>query len=538
MEYIVDFINRLYPLTLSIVILLIYLWSILDKFEKYTSIKSFIGILIILSLIIHAVCFYINYETEEKIWVWALRDVGLIILSIILFENKILAIVNFLFWLGFGIYWALQLSIQEVYTEFSHQTTSETTESSPSAELLVILKDNDKLPALKNLIAQNNIQFSIKEAFPHLKDKNITDLDNCYIIDVANDEIANQVYEVLSTSNLVETIEWNDKYQAEPIQEAYGAPKTGIIFESINDEKAMEQWALKALEIDNLSKRLKKIKPKKLAKIFILDTGVDATHEDLKNNYFSVNSKYDKDTDKHGTHCAGIAASVTNNAKGIASLNYNNRFCRVTSITVLPGGRGYQETIVDGMIQAADLGADVISMSLGGLSNDKRQMVYEKAVEYCNQKGAIVVVAAGNSNQDAKYYAPACCKNVITVAAVNSNLDKAPFSNYFTVQKYGLCAPGVDILSTVPGDNYEKLNGTSMATPYVSSIVGIMKSIQPDLTTEEVYKLLSTTGMVLEDSKRIGNFIQPVDAIDLLRKKRSNYHWFIKWLLWFFTFKP
>jgi thermitase len=140
------------------------------------------------------------------------------------------------------------------------------------------------------------------------------------------------------------------------------------------------------------------------------------------------------------------------------------------------------------MILAADLGADVISMSLGGPSNDERQRIYEKAVDYCNQKGAIVVVAAGNRSTDAKKYAPASCSNTITVAAVDDELKKARFSNYFTEQKFPIAAPGVNILSTVPNNEYQSFNGTSMATPYVASTIGIMKSIQPALTTKKLTK--------------------------------------------------
>ncbi|GIV43006.1 MAG: hypothetical protein KatS3mg035_0129 [Bacteroidia bacterium] len=539
MENWLEKMGDFYPITLSVIILLIYLWNILDRLERYNGIKSLVGYLIIASLLVHGVAFYSNYGFEDKFWIaWAIRDVFLILLSIILFESPKLAIVSTLFWIGFGIYYGLQIRYVQEGLRFDYQTSSDDLESNPSAELLVILKNNDNSEQLRELINTLKINFKMKPAFPHLKDKGITDLDNCYSIDVDTELDANRVYELLKDSKLIENIEWNETYSLEPEEASTMSLKPVTGYNFINDTKAIEQWALSALEVDELAVTLRKIKPKKTAKIFILDTGVDANHEDLKDNYFSTQSSYDRDTDKHGTHCAGIACSVTNNHKGIASLNYNNRFCKVTSITVLPGGRGTQERIVDGMILAADLGADVISMSLGGPSNDEKQRIYEKAVDYCNQKGAIVVVAAGNSNNDAKNHAPASCSNTITVAAVDDDLKKARFSNYFTEQKFPIAAPGVNILSTVPNNQYQSFNGTSMATPYVASTIGIMKSIQPALTTEKAYEILNITGISVNDKYKVGNFIQPSEAIKELVRKKHSFHWLIEWLIKLFTFKP
>ncbi len=546
MEQYFVIIARFYPITLSTLVIFIYIWNLLDLSNKFSKIKSFLSYLIIFNLVLHFIAFYCNYNSEigvDYFWVfWVIRDLLLIVLSIIAFENKKLAILFTFFWISFGIYWGIKKNlIDELQRDFVKikDWVSELPKSNYSAELLISLNDNSQLPALKNYLNSQSIKFEIEEAFPLIKDKDLTDLDNWYTIDVENDEIANKVYELLKNSKLISSIEWNDKYEVLP-EESNTGHKKPISFSTINDVHSIEQWALYALNIDEFVTKLKRIKPKKISKIFILDTGLDANHEDLKENYFSVSKEYDRDTEIHGTHCAGIAAAVTNNQIGVASLNYNNRFCKVTSITVLPNGKGRQEQIIDGMILAADLGADVISMSLGGPSSDSRQAAYEEAIEYCNKKGAIVVVAAGNNNMDAKYFAPACCSNCITVAAVDSNLRKASFSNYFTEQKYGIAAPGVDILSTTPHNQYKKLNGTSMATPYVSGIIGVMKSIKPNLTTEEAFNILNDTGKILEKNnlshKHIGNFIQPNKAIEKLTRKTYHFHWFIEWLIKLFSF--
>jgi thermitase len=306
---------------------------------------------------------------------------------------------------------------------------------------------------------------------------------------------------------------------------------------SLNDPKISSLWAFNFMDIDKLQMLLKGAKPLKKAKIFILDTGVDAGHEDLAGNYISLTKEYDTDTDRHGTHCAGIANAVSNNMLGIASLNLTGKLVSITSITVLPGGSGRQENIIDGIILAADNEADVISMSLGGASTDKRQKAYEKAIKYANDKGAIIVVAAGNENINAKLAVPASCKGVITVSAIDDKLEKAIFSNYVSDIEYKLSAPGVGILSTTPHNDYQFLSGTSMATPYVAGLIGIMKAFEPKLTTEDVYRILNSAGKETQNTQMTGKLIQPLPAISSIDTKTTQST-IKEYVNKFFAFKP
>lgn len=536
MEKVLDLLAKFYPITLAVLGLGLYKWNYLDQTSKP---KSWLSNLLIIFTIIHLVCFYANYGFEDVwFWIWLGRDVLILVLAIFLYEYPKWRIAFVLFFLGFAGYWLYENHF--IISEKFISTSSDKTEiaADSSAELIVQIYDPAQFNTLRNILEKTSFPFEIHEAFPHISNQGLTELDNCYTINLPNDEAAKQVYELLKKQNNIKTVEWNEPYQLSPIEtNATPAPNPPRSFHFINDEKSAEQWALEALEIDELAKQLRRLRPKKVAKIFILDTGIDANHEDLKENYFSVKPEYDKDTDSHGTHCAGIAACVTNNQRGVASLNFDNRFCKITSITVLPRGRGRQENIIDGMIMAVDLGADVISMSLGGPNVDTKQSLYEQAVDYCNKKGAIVVVAAGNKNEDAKKHVPAACNNTITVAAVDENLQKASFSNYFSEQHYPLCAPGVNILSTVPNNNYKFFNGTSMATPYVAGVLGIMKAIKPELSTEQAFQILRQSGKKLNTSENIGTFIQPSDAIRQLLHTRGNFHWLIEWLIKFFTFK-
>jgi thermitase len=166
------------------------------------------------------------------------------------------------------------------------------------------------------------------------------------------------------------------------------------------------------------------------------------------------------------------------------------------------------------MIMAVDQGADVLSLSLGGESTHRKQKAYEDAVKYASDHGAIVVVAAGNSNSNAKKASPANVEGVITVSAIDQDSRKATFSNTVEDIDMALAAPGVGIYSTLPGNKYGALNGTSMATPYVSGLIGLLKSFNPELSTREVYRILKETGLETKDGQKTGPLIQPLKALE------------------------
>src|SRR5690606_6177610 len=101
----------------------------------------------------------------------------------------------------------------------------------------------------------------------------------------------------------------------------------------------------------------------------------------------------------HGTHCAGIMAAETNNRKGIASMAFHDNLISLMPVKVLNRfGFGTQAQIIKGMIRAVDEGADVLSMSLGGISDAPKQKAYLAAVEYAAGSNAVVITSAGNSS--------------------------------------------------------------------------------------------------------------------------------------------
>jgi len=222
----------------------------------------------------------------------------------------------------------------------------------------------------------------------------------------------------------------------------------------------------------------------------------------------------------HGTHCSGIASAVTNNNEGIAGICWN---CNIMPVRIgYKGslGTAYMDTddSVNGLVYAADNGADVISMSWGG--NSESQLLKE-AIDYAYNKGVVLVAAAGNNNVDLDNYPlpflPAEYENIIAVAATDSSDNRAKFSNYgFQID---VAAPGVNIYSTFPNNSYKKTNGTSMACPYVAGLAALILSKKPDLNPMELRTILHSSTDTINTDKSVG--FGRINAYNALQKTAS-----------------
>jgi len=210
--------------------------------------------------------------------------------------------------------------------------------------------------------------------------------------------------------------------------------------------------------------------------IAILDTGVDLDHPDLANKIVSnidfSTSATTNDVYNHGTHVAGIAAAMTNNAIGVAGLGYTSTIMNVKVLS--DTGSGSYSGIASGIIWAADNGAEIINLSLAGSFGAS---TLEDAVNYAWSKGVVVVAAAGNSGNTTPMY-PAYYTNCIAVAATDINDARASWSNYG--DWVDVAAPGASIYSMRKDNKYGYGSGTSMASPHVAGLAALVFTMVGD----------------------------------------------------------
>ncbi len=232
--------------------------------------------------------------------------------------------------------------------------------------------------------------------------------------------------------------------------------------------------------------------------VAIVDTGVDASHEDLVGHVLPgrdlttrVVASADTDPNGHGTHLAGIVGATAGNGLGGSGV--------APGVTILPvrvldaTGAGFSSQVAAGIVWAADNGADIINLSLGG---PVRSQAQAEAVAYAVSKGVLVVAAAGNDHPtDAAQY-PAALPDVVAVGALTPSGEPASFS---TRGDYvDLAAPGTLISSTVPGNQYAAYSGTSMAAPFVSGVAALLDALHP-MAPADLTALLQSTAVDVAD---------------------------------------
>ena len=241
--------------------------------------------------------------------------------------------------------------------------------------------------------------------------------------------------------------------------------------------------------------------------IAILDTGIDETHPDLASKIVAGHDFYYKDGNPHdlnghGTHVAGIAAAASDNNIGVAGMSWGARLMPVQVLNEL--GVGYTSDLIDGILWASQNGARIINFSLGGYSYSQP---LQEAVNSAHNAGLLFVAAMGNEGSSNTYY-PAAMNNVLAVAATGFYDERASYSNYGN--HCDLAAPGGGFLdpgiySTMPtydvdltlsegySKNYDYLEGTSMATPFVAGLAALIWSRDPSLRADEVQQIMQDT---------------------------------------------
>lgn len=275
-----------------------------------------------------------------------------------------------------------------------------------------------------------------------------------------------------------------------------------------NPQNVDRQWALsKARFIDAWNKTTGSAS----VVVAVIDTGIDQTHEDLKSasvvpGYDFIANKQivvgsDSDDNGHGTLIAGVLGATANNGIGIAGTNWQLTMMPIKALDAT--GNGTAEQVTKAIMWAADHGAQIINLSLGGVGFGQ-DTALANAITYAFRRNIVLVSAAGNDaaavgkDLDAEPVFPICDDNgenmIIGVAAIDVSDQKPGFSNYGK-SCVDVSAPGKRILSTISRDpatgaktanTYAYASGTSLATPFVSGQAALLRALYPDATNRQI----------------------------------------------------
>ncbi|MBM3199424.1 hypothetical protein FJZ53_00705 [Candidatus Woesearchaeota archaeon] len=233
--------------------------------------------------------------------------------------------------------------------------------------------------------------------------------------------------------------------------------------------------------------------------VAVLDTGIHDEHPALAViKEIDYTGEGTDDLHGHGTHVAGIIASTDSTYRGVA---YDASLFNVKVLN--KDGSGYGSDVIKGMEWSIDNGAEIISMSLGAeIDPCDGTDAISQAVDKAVSKGAVAVVAAGNSGPDSgTITSPGCSKKGITVGAVDDNDNVPSWSSRGPTDdgrvKPDLVAPGVTITSTWKDNSFRSLSGTSMSTPHVSGVVALLLETDSSLKPDDIKNVLKSTALNL-----------------------------------------
>ncbi len=308
-------------------------------------------------------------------------------------------------------------------------------------------------------------------------------------------------------------------------------------------ESALRNWGLDNSESPSHieAKRAWKItEGSRKVIVAVIDTGIDATHPDLKDNLwkkpgsseefgfdFVFNKKNPEDTNGHGTHIAGIIGATGKGARGAAGVSPH--------VSIMPiryyADENTQTDTVGNIVKAIDYaianGAHIINFSSEGTGFNVAEY---RAIERASKKGILVITAAGNQgkNNDGVdspcYPASYDLPNILAVAATNKNNSILPISNYGAT-KVHVAAPGEHIFSTAPRGRYSYNTGTSQATAFVTGVAALILSENPNLKPLDLKKIIMNSAdkqPALRNKVASGGRLNAFKALTLAAEQKSG----------------
>ncbi len=273
-------------------------------------------------------------------------------------------------------------------------------------------------------------------------------------------------------------------------------------------------------------------KGKKSITVAVIDTGIDYNHSALAPNMVKGFDFRDNDADPmdltgaqnpgHGTHCGGIIGATGLVDGGIQGISPEVQLMPIRFLGA--DGSGDLDNGIKSIDYAIEKGVQVISASWGAAVPTAEAQPLIEAVKRADAAGIIFVAAAANDGKNndttAMYPTNANTPNMIAVAASNANDTKPYWSNYGKAM-VSIAAPGDAIMSTLPGNKYGNLSGTSMATPLVAGLVAFLKAQDPSLTGAEIRSLMQTTGAKVQIETACNCRIDALASVDALLAKKS-----------------
>ncbi len=379
----------------------------------------------------------------------------------------------------------------------------------------IVLDFNETVPAteinvqLKAIAQQYNVNPRLNSEF--------SEADNIYIL-----EGDKQLLSTLKKSDLAKDTEY--------IEPNYIYRKS----DTPNDPDYGKQWNLRSINVEGAWDETKGSG----ITVAVIDTGISPV-PDLKNTKFVkgydfVNDRIEAlDDAGHGTHVAGTIAQSTNNSYGVAGIAYEANLMPLKVLSAEGGGT--VADIAEAIRFAADNGADIINMSLGGAGESK---LMEEAIEYAYQKGVFLVAAAGNSNQNAASY-PARYRHVVGVAALDPAGAKAPYSNFgagVDISAPGGSQVGQILQETIDPETgsavFAAYQGTSMAAPHVAGVAALVKASgikEPD----EILNVLKQSSRPVQEDP-LNHFgaghLDAAAAVKLAVRGQITFKDFFRWL--------